>query len=320
MIGLAGALAGFALGYLLCLRARLDRDQEPVHRRQPAAARLFAAALPVAPARSRWPPRWPPATCRRARPRASIRSTSSGARHERAATPARARRADRRAADRGARRHPHPARHRADHAGARHRPASSATTNSSPSPGRPARASRRCSICSACSICRPSGEVLIRGRATAHMDEAERACTRLSHAGLRVPVPFPAAGIHGPRQRHAADARARTRCRPTPCANAARDAARLARARRSCAQAAGPALRRPAPARRRGARARQRSADHPGRRADRLARFASRASRCSRLLRDLVDQHGKTVVAVTHDLGLAAAHGPPHRAAGRRHC
>ena len=33
------ALAGFGLGYLLCLGARLDRDQEPVHRHDPPAAR-----------------------------------------------------------------------------------------------------------------------------------------------------------------------------------------------------------------------------------------------------------------------------------------
>ena len=40
IIGLVGALVGFALGYLLCLGARLGRDQEPVPRSRPAAARL----------------------------------------------------------------------------------------------------------------------------------------------------------------------------------------------------------------------------------------------------------------------------------------
>ena len=35
------------------------------------------------------------------------------------------------------------------------------------------------------------------------------------------------------------------------------------------------------------------------------------------ILRDLVDRHGKTVIAVTHDLDLARPHGPAHPA-GRR--
>ena len=82
-------------------------------------------------------------------------------------------------------------------------------TSSRRSPGRPARANPRCYILLGLLDLPTSGEVLIHGRATVHMAEEERALTRLTPARLRVPVSFSAAGIHHPRQRHAADARAR---------------------------------------------------------------------------------------------------------------
>ena len=45
IIGLVGALAGFVLGYLLCVGARLDQDHQPVHRFRLPAARLHLRAL-----------------------------------------------------------------------------------------------------------------------------------------------------------------------------------------------------------------------------------------------------------------------------------
>ena len=72
MIGLIGALAGWALGYALTARARHHRDQEPDDRRDPPAARLLVPALRHGRRAWRSPPRWSPATSRRARRRGSI--------------------------------------------------------------------------------------------------------------------------------------------------------------------------------------------------------------------------------------------------------
>ena len=93
-------------------------------------------------------------------------------------------------------------------------------------------------------------------------------------------------------------------CRPRRMRNARRDLLGSLGLADHMTQAAGPAVRRAAPARRGGARARQRSAGHPRRRADRLARFQGQRAGVRDSAR-LVDKHGKTVVAVTHDLGLA---------------
>ena len=120
IIGLVGALVGFALGYLLCRALGAVQDHQPVHGFRPPAARLYLRALSALPAWWRWCPRSPPAISRRARPRAATRSRSSGAPHERNGSPSCARRAGDQCADRGAQRHAHFARHRADHAGARH--------------------------------------------------------------------------------------------------------------------------------------------------------------------------------------------------------
>ena len=45
IIGLAGALVGFVLGYLLCIGARLDPDFQSVPGSELSAARLYAGAL-----------------------------------------------------------------------------------------------------------------------------------------------------------------------------------------------------------------------------------------------------------------------------------
>ena len=120
IIGLVGALAGFVLGYLLCLGARLDRDQESVPRFRPAAAGLHLCALSAgrhggAGVLGR----------RRLSAGAQGRAPASGRDHpgrHMTATATQTRKcAGRGAADRGAQRHPHPAGHRADHAGAGHR-------------------------------------------------------------------------------------------------------------------------------------------------------------------------------------------------------
>ena len=137
-------------------------------------------------------------------------------------------------------------------------------------------------------------------------------------ARLRVPVPFPAAGIHHSRQRHAADARAR--------APVARSHARRARAICSPRSAlpitctSGPTSFPAASASAWRWRARSptiRRSSSPTSRPARSIRMP--ASRCSRCCSELVDKHGKTVVAVTHDLALGQAHAPADRTDGRRH-
>ena len=140
---------------LSALRRRSARSGSPIRSSIPTTCRSPTPTCTICwPAWWRWCPRSSPAISRRARPRAAIRSRSSGARHERDRDAKRAKRS-RDAADRGAQRHPHPARHRADHAGARHQLAHRRQRVRRRSPGRPARANPRCSICSACSTCRP---------------------------------------------------------------------------------------------------------------------------------------------------------------------
>ena len=148
-----------------------------------------------------------------------------------------------------------------------------------------------------------TGEVLIRGRATAHMDEEERAFTRLSMLGFvfqfhfllpeftvldNVTLPMRALG------RYSADAM-RTRARdllgvlglgdhmnkrPDQLSGGQRQRVAVARA-----LANEPAII---------------LADEP------TGSLDSKASeQVFEVLRDIVDKQGKTVVAVTHDLGLA---------------
>ena len=87
LIGVVGALVGFGARLPAVRGARLDRDQEPVHGHDPPAARLHVRCTTrIGWPAWRWSPRSPPATCRRARRRACIRSTSSGERRDAAAT------------------------------------------------------------------------------------------------------------------------------------------------------------------------------------------------------------------------------------------
>ena len=168
-------VVGLALGYVLCLALGRSRSRARSSTPPPAAC-LHADALRHRRWLWRWSPRWSPATSRRARPRACIRSTSSGERHERTDDAA--------AADRGEQRHPHPARHRAGHAGATTSILRIGATSSWRSPGRRARANRRCCICWACSTCRPRARCLIHGRGTAHIDEEDRARCALVQLGF----------------------------------------------------------------------------------------------------------------------------------------
>ncbi|HMA57316.1 MAG TPA: ABC transporter ATP-binding protein [Pseudolabrys sp.] len=148
-----------------------------------------------------------------------------------------------------------------------------------------------------------TGEVLIRGRATAHMDEEERAFTRLSMLGFvfqfhfllpeftvldNVMLPMRALG------RYSAD-EMRSRAsdllgslglgdhmnkRPDQLSGGQRQRVAVARALAN----EPPVI----------------LADEP------TGSLDSRASeQVFEVLRDLVEKHGKTVVAVTHDLGLA---------------
>lgn len=148
-----------------------------------------------------------------------------------------------------------------------------------------------------------TGEVLIRGRDTAHMDEEERAFTRLSLLGFvfqfhfllpeftvldNVLLPMRALGRHS-----AGGMRTRARellgllglgdhmnKRPDQLSGGQRQRVAVARALAN----EPPII----------------LADEP------TGSLDSKASeQVFEVLRDIVDKHGKTVVAVTHDLGLA---------------
>ena len=82
LIGIAGGLGRLRARLSAVPRPRLDRDQESVHGHDPPAARLQPAALRHRDGRWRSPRRSRPATCRRARRRACIRSTSSAERRD----------------------------------------------------------------------------------------------------------------------------------------------------------------------------------------------------------------------------------------------
>ncbi len=152
-----------------------------------------------------------------------------------------------------------------------------------------------------------AGEVLIRGRATAHMDEAERAATRLTLLGFvfqfhfllpeftvlaNVMLPMRALGrLSGAAMRaRAGDLLAslglgeHLHKRPDQLSGGQRQRVAVARALAN----EPPVI----------------LADEP------TGSLDSHASeQVFELLRDLVDRQGKTVVAVTHDLGLASRMG-----------
>jgi len=148
-----------------------------------------------------------------------------------------------------------------------------------------------------------SGEVLINGRATAHMDEEERASTRLSTLGFvfqfhfllpeftildNVMLPMRALGAssHSAMRERAQGLLAslgladHLHKRPDQLSGGQRQRVAVARALAN----EPPVI----------------LADEPTGSLDSRAREQVFA-----VLRDLVDSHGKTVVAVTHDLGLA---------------
>ena len=149
-----------------------------------------------------------------------------------------------------------------------------------------------------------TGEVLINGRATAHMDEEERALTRLTRLGFvfqfhfllpeftildNVILPMRALG-------RLSDAAMRARARDLLASLGLADHVHKRPDQLSGGQ------------RQRVAVARSLANEQPVILADEpTGSLDSKASeQVFGVLRELVDKHGKTVVAVTHDLGLAA--------------
>jgi lipoprotein-releasing system ATP-binding protein len=149
-----------------------------------------------------------------------------------------------------------------------------------------------------------SGEVRIKGRATAHMDEAERAAVRLSTLGFvfqfHFLLPEFSALENVMLPMRALDARPES---------GMRERARVLLASLGLAE---HALKRPdqlsGGQRQRVAVARALANDPPVILADEpTGSLDSRSSeQVFQILRDLVDRDGKTVVAVTHDLDLAS--------------
>ena len=148
-----------------------------------------------------------------------------------------------------------------------------------------------------------TGEVLIRGRATAHMDETERALTRLTMLGFvfqfhfllpeftildNVTLPMRALGALTPEEMRERGGELLTslgladhmRKRPDQLSGGQRQRVAVARALAN----EPPVI----------------LADEPTGSLD-----SKSSEQVFELLRDLVDRRGKTVVAVTHDLGLA---------------
>jgi lipoprotein-releasing system ATP-binding protein len=149
-----------------------------------------------------------------------------------------------------------------------------------------------------------SGEVRIRGRATAHMDEPERALTRLSTLGFVFQFHFLLPEFSA----------LENVMLPMRALAALSDDGMRARARTLLGSLglADHALKRPdqlsGGQRQRVAVARALANDPPLILADEPTGSLDSASseQVFQILRDLVDKDGKTVVAVTHDLGLAA--------------
>jgi len=149
-----------------------------------------------------------------------------------------------------------------------------------------------------------TGEVLINGRATAHMDEEERALTRLTRLGFvfqfhfllpeftildNVILPMRALG-------RLSDAAMRARARDLLASLGLAD-----HVHKRPDQLSGGQRQRVAVARSLAHQPPVILADEP------TGSLDSKASeQVFGVLRELVDKHGKTVVAVTHDLGLAA--------------
>jgi lipoprotein-releasing system ATP-binding protein len=149
-----------------------------------------------------------------------------------------------------------------------------------------------------------SGEVRIRGRATAHMDEPERALTRLSTLGFVFQFHFLLPEFSA----------LENVMLPMRALAALSDDGMRVRARTLLGSLglADHALKRPdqlsGGQRQRVAVARALANDPPLILADEPTGSLDSASseQVFQILRDLVDKDGKTVVAVTHDLGLAA--------------
>ena len=149
-----------------------------------------------------------------------------------------------------------------------------------------------------------TGEVRIRGRATAHMDEPERALTRLSTLGFVFQFHFLLPEF---------SALENVMLPMRALADLSDDAMRArARALLGSFGLADHALKRPdqlsGGQRQRVAVARALANNPPLILADEPTGSLDSASseQVFQILRDLVDKSGKTVVAVTHDLGLAA--------------
>jgi lipoprotein-releasing system ATP-binding protein len=149
-----------------------------------------------------------------------------------------------------------------------------------------------------------AGEVRIRGRATAHMDEAERALTRLSTLGFVFQFHFLLPEF---------SALENVMLPMRALASLPEDGMReRAQSLLGSLGLSGHALKRPdqlsGGQRQRVAVARALANDPPLILADEPTGSLDSASseQVFQILRDLVDKSGKTVVAVTHDLGLAA--------------
>ena len=148
------------------------------------------------------------------------------------------------------------------------------------------------------------GEVRIRGRATAHMDEPERALTRLSTLGFVFQFHFLL-----PEFSALENVMLPMRALAAVSEDAMRDRGRALLGSLGLSE---HALKRPdqlsGGQRQRVAVARALANDPPLILADEPTGSLNSASseQVFQILRDLVDKNGKTVVAVTHDLGLAA--------------
>ena len=304
MIGLIGALAGWALGLCADAGARHHRDQEPDDRCDPPAAGLLVPALRHGRRGGARSPRWSPAISRRARRRGSSGRHHPGGDMSDTRAPCGWRRGCRAMqpliAASGVTRIlpgmvPTTLVHDIDLAiGTKrirrhHRPVrlGQVVAALSARPARPADRRRGA---------HPRPRHRAHGRGRARADAAV-------DARLRVPVPFPAAGVLRAGERDAADAGA-GRLSAEAMRERAVLTAGLARARRACRS--GPISSPAASASAWRSRARSPTIRRSSWPTSRPARSNSRSSeQVFEILRDLVDQRGKTVVAVTHDLDLA---------------